>query len=491
MKAVWCLILSAAAFGAPLATEDEPAAALVSTVRKEKEWFCSISAPRASLDGIVRQLARGMDVEVEGLEHISKTALVTVELRDRPAVQALEWILGASNLRASWRTGVIQIRELVPATPTPDELREVALSTYTGALRSFPDPKAGAAAAFAKAAIYEKRGDIVQAVAGYDSLVRAFPQADQAAEALIRAARALYTQADYAGASTRYADVLRLTSTGGHELEARKGFADCLARQGEFRTALRLIVALDNSAPALTRLDLHQRMLIRARCVLGEDNPSAARALLRESENGGLEPELEADFYELTARSLPTDTPPAIAARAWLEHARRARGALREKAVAEAARLTRLSGDEIAALWIDRWAQMNGAGAAASTHAEAAREALGLDAKSLSSDPIEDRLSRAERLLRARLFAEGLSAFRSLADARPELDAQGVTRLHVGMAQCLNGVERVDDAIRVLREGLDRVADPALRNRFYLTAAGIFEARERHDDAILAYRGRL
>lgn len=480
----WCATTDASA-------QDKTATALVSTVQREGEWFCSISAPRTAQSGIVEQLARSMQIKVEGLELISPTALVTVELRDRPIPQALEWILGASNLRVKWRTGVLSIQALLPDSPTPDELRDCALATYSGALRSFPDPEAGAAAAFARASIIEQRGNIPQALAEYDSLVRAFPQSPQAPQALIRAARRLFEAGEYESASAHYADLLRLSSSSPFHLEARVGFASSLARKGDFRTALRLISALDTSNPALTRLEIHQRLLLRARCVLGEGNPSSARALLRESENGGLETELEPDFFELSAHALPADAPPEYAATVWMEHARRATGSARAAAAAEAARLTLLSGDKLGTLVIDRWAELNGAGEATHAHAAAAREALGLDSKSLGSDASADRLARAERLMRARLWAEAFSAFAQLREQASPLDEAGRTRLYTGLARCLDGQNRVDDAITMLREGLELVTDVDRRREFYMTAASIFENRERVDDAIEAYRGRL
>ena len=471
--------------------QEQPTTALVSVVQREKDWFCSISAPRTPLNGIVEQLARGIQVQIEGLELISPTALVTVELRDRPVEQALEWMLGSAGLRANWRTGVVQIREVIPASPTPDELRDCALATYSGALRSFPDVEAGAAAAFAKASIYEQRGNVEQAITSYDSLVRAFPQSKQAPEALVRSARQLFTRNNFADAGAHFADLLRLSTDGPFATEARLGFANCLARQADFRTALRLISALDTASPASNRADLHERLLIRARCILGDGNAAGARKLLLESENGGLEPELEADFYELSALALPSDAPPEYAAVVWMEHARRSTGKARAAAAAESARLTRLAGDELGALWIDRWAQINGVGEATNAHAQAAREALGLDSKALSTDPVEDRLARAERLMRARLWAEANSAFMALRESAPPMDDASRARLYVGLARCLNGLERVDDAITMLREGLELVSDKDRRRDFYVTAATIFEEHELVDDAIEAYRGRL
>lgn len=480
-----CAVLGSLGFQQPAAT------ALVTTVQREGDWYCSISASRNSLSTLVEQLAGAMELRIEGLERISPTALVTVELRERPTALALDWMLGTCNLRASWRTGVIAIRELVPASPTPDELRDLALSTYSSALRSFPDAESGAAAAFAKASILEHRGAHSQAIAGFESLARAFPHAEQAPEALIRAARLLFAAGDFENAGSRFADLVRLGTRGPLELEARLGFADCLARQGEFRTALRLIVALDLSSPAADRAELHRRLLVRARCVLGDGNADGARKLLAESENGGLEPELEEQFYELSARALPSDAPPMAAARVWMEYARRCSGVARGEAVREAARLTRISGDELGALWIDRWGQLNGAGDAASLHALAAREALGLDDLSLETDPAEDRLARAERLARARLWAEAHSAFRALREQALPLDEAALTRMYVGLARCLHGLERIDDAISMLREGLELVAAPESRREFYVCAAGIFEDANRIDDAIDAYRGRL
>jgi tetratricopeptide (TPR) repeat protein len=410
---------------------------------------------------------------------------------ERSAAQTLEWLLGSANLRASWRTGMLAIRELVPLSPTPEELRELALSTYSGALRSFPDAESGAAAAFAKASIFEGRGDVLQAIAGYESLARAFPHSAQAPEGLIRSARMLFARGDYESAGNRFADVLRLGSQTVYETEARLGFANCLAHQDQFRTALRLIAALDLASPPGERRELHQRLLVRARCVLGDGNATGARKLLAEAENGGLELELEAEFYELSARALPADAAPTVAARVWMEHARRASGSMRSEAVREAARLTRLSGDELSALWIDRWAQVHGAGDAASSHAQAAREALGLDSRSLSTDPAEDRLARAERLVRARLWAEGHSALRALREQGLPLDEAAQTRMYLGLARCLHGLERVDDAISMLREGLELVREADRRREFYLCAGTIFEDSARIDDAIDAYRGRL
>lgn len=485
------LILVTGLSGGTTARAQEGATALVSTVQRESEWFCSISAPRTSLRGIVEQLAHSMQVDIEGLDQLSPTALVTVELRDRPVTQALEWMLGAAGLRSRWRTGVLQIQPILPASPTPDELRDCALAAYTGALRAFPDATAGAQAAFAKALIFETRGNDSQAIGAYDSLVRAFPQSLQAPEALIRAARILFRIKDHEGAAARYADLLRMSLHSPFTEEARLGFARSMAFKGEFRTALRLLSALETSTPALTRLDLHQRLLVRARCLLGEGNAAGARALLRESENGGLEEELQLDFAELSARSLPLDAPPEYAATVWLKYAQQAEGEDRAAAAAESARLTRLAGDELGALWIDRWAEVNGIGGATRAHADAAREALGLEAASLGANPLLERLGRAERLLRAQLWQEAQSAFESLRVKLDGMDEAMRLRLFVGLANALDGRDDTDRAIATLREGLESVRGEEHRRELFLAAGSIFEKRERIDEAIDAYRGKL
>ncbi|MEO6711173.1 MAG: tetratricopeptide repeat protein, partial [Planctomycetota bacterium] len=478
-----CFACLASSAFAPVVVAQEPfTTALISTVQREKDWFCSISAPRAPLNGLVEQLTRSMQIEVEGLDLISPTALVTVELRDRPAEQVLEWMLGSAGLRAHWRTGAVQIRPLTPASPTPDELRDCALASYSAALRSFPDASAGAAAAFSKASIYEHRGDVDQAIASFDSLVRAYPQSTQAPEALIRSARQLYLRGDYAAAGAHYADLLRISANGPLVLEARVGFASSLAHQGEHQSALRLLAALDTTNPALTRLDLHRRLLIRARAVLGEGNASGARRLLAESQNGGLEAEFEAEYCELSALALPGDAPPEYGAVVWMDHARHATGSARENAAGEAARLTRLAGDELGALWIDRWAKLNDGGDATTEHANAAREALGLDPQSLHTNPAEDRLARAERLMHARLWTEGHSAFLAVRESAPPMGDAQRTRLYVGLARCLDGQDRADDAITMLREGLELVSEADHRREFYVCAATIFEAHARVDD---------
>jgi hypothetical protein len=63
--------------------------------------------------------------------------------------------------------------------------------------------------------------------------------------------------------------------------------------------------------------------------------------------------------------------------------------------------------------------------------------------------------------------------------------------MYLGLARCLHGLERVDDAISMLREGLELVREADRRREFYLCAGTIFEDSARIDDAIDAYRGRI
>lgn len=473
---------------APLSGDD--ARHQVRAVRVEGDWRCSVYAERAPLRDVLTSLARECGVVVEGFEHVSRTALVDADLRDRPVRQALDYVLGSVGLRVEPRTGTWRIAQGLRAPLSPQVLREEAMGALSGALRDFPDHPAAADGLWSQGLLELDRGHIAAASEQFDGLVERFPLSARVPESLYRSGLALTELRQWEDAADRFADLLRLEVEHAFESRARLELARCTVGRGDGTGALIVLDALDSLDPARDEADRRARGLVRARALI--ESQRAPEALLVLDEIDALRPRgrESLDALELRGRALEAQGRPADAARAWLAFAEGNVGGERTIGLRHAARLALESGEELAVLFIARMAEDGRSAEELAGLAQQARERLTLAAAPGEASLVQ-RLERGEELVTTGRFGEARDALAVLGLSRAQLDPAQKARFALAYGRALVETDGVDETVAVLRELLPELADAEARRAVYLLAGDALDAAGRTDEAIAAWQGRL
>jgi tetratricopeptide (TPR) repeat protein len=462
----------------------------VRAVRVEGDWRCSIYAERAPLRDVLTSLARECGVVVEGFEHVSRTALVDADLRDRPVRQALDYVLGSVGLRVEPRTGTWRIAQGLRAPLAPQALREEAMGALLGALRDFPEHPAAADGLWSQGLLEIDRGHLAAASEQFDGLVERFPLSARVPEALLRSGLALVELRQWEDAADRFADLLRLDVAHPFESQARLELARCTVARGDALGGLVVLDALDALDPAENDGARRARGLVRARALVEVER--AREALQRLDEIDALRPRGAESLaaLELRGRVLEALGRPADAARAWLAFAEGSVGGERTIGLRHAARLALDAGEELAVLFIARMAEGGHDSAQLATLTQQARERLTL-AASPGEATLGQRLERGEELVATGRLAEARDALAVLGLSRAQLDAAQKARFALAYGRALIATDGVDEAVGVLRELLPELTDPEARRSVYLLAGDALDAAGRTDEAIAAWQGRL
>ncbi|HVS08617.1 MAG TPA: tetratricopeptide repeat protein, partial [Planctomycetota bacterium] len=425
MRVTSAILALIPALSVPSARAQEPPAPArfrVSVEQLDGETWCSISAQDASLQELMGDLARRAGLQLEGFERVSRTALVSAEIRHRPLREALGFVLGSVGLRVDPRVGTLVIRSGLHDQAGPGELREEALAAYLGALRSFPDHPAAAEAELSQARIEEQRGNLAAARGHYESLVADHPASELVPSALFDCGELLASQREWQAASQKYADLLRLDREHGLENAARIALARCTLELGDAQRALHMIDALDTLQPLTPREDGSARAHIRARAQLVLGLPHRALEALDALQSGPRAAESMRETLEVRALALEAVGEPAAAGRAWIACAERRSGSAQIAAWREACRLALAAGDELGALFVAGLGRRAGAGAEFTAIEREARTRLGLEEADLAGATPLQRLERAERLLQSGCAPQARRALEALAPSRGSFD---------------------------------------------------------------------
>ena len=461
----------------------------VSIEELDGETWCSVRAERGRLLEVLEELALRSGRTLEGAALVSPTAIVSIDLRQRPLPRALAYMLGTAGLRAETRTDVIALRAL-PRAPAPVEvLQTQAIAAYASAVRAFPEHELAPQALQSRARIEELRGNDGAALASFEQLVESHPASTLVAASLFDAARILMRRREWEVAAQRLMDMLRLESAQALEIPGRLALARCTAMLDRPDQALDMVDALDSFTPAVELDDVQQRRAVRARALVAAARPREALAQLDLLDSAERGPELEREALELRAQALEGVGEHGLASRAWIAVSQRVRGNEVTIALRHAARLALAANDEVAVLLIRGLA--DGESAELEPLVREARERLQLaDMRREGTTPLQ-RLERAEQLLNGGLGPQAHELLASLLPLRETFDGAALLRHARAYAQTLEQRQGTNAAIAFLRDSLPRLADPEHRRALYLLAGDLYERAERLDEAALAYRGRL
>ena len=450
-----------------------------------REWY-DVRAQNAQALVLLREIGRAADRELYGLEHLSRSTLVTVELERRPLEQVLEFLLGSLGLRFELQ-GRTVIRVIGDGPESITEHIDVATASWMRASRRFPDHPAAPEARLAIGELAEARGLLGAARTNYLTLVEDYPRAAVVGEAYMRAGRISASMGQWGEAAQYFRTLANMTERPEYAATARLEWARSMIAQGDAQSALYVVNALETEYPANDVTETTARRLVKAR---------AYNELARYMEALQEIDQADGDFdsfgaweaLHIRAVALEGVGLPAEAARAWLLYAREAKGEDRKLAYTEAARLSLTAEDELAVLFIVQQSELSESGADLESFERTARERLGLAIEGEAAST-EDRIHRAEQWLEEGDPSSAGAVFQSLFLGRGALPEDLGARVCVGWARCLEAQGGLAPAIELLREVRPEFTEAEARQRIDLGAASLFESNQRFDDAIEAYQG--
>jgi hypothetical protein len=452
---------------------------------------CTIRADKAPVERIVVELAEGLELRVAGFEAIARTALVDVELVDRPVFDALDAILGSVGLRASLRPGAISV-EAIPDEDAPhEELIARAMAAYLRATSRYPEHPLAARARLMQGGLEEERSNWGAALGHYEALVEEHGASEHAPEATLRAGMCLMELRMWDDAAERFRRLLALSSGNERAPEARFQLAHCALAQNDHERALQILNHLESSYPAHEEAEVVRRLVTRARALNGSGLHVDALRAVERAEAVGMSPELRTDSYAERARAFEGLELHGEASRAWLVHAGELTGEERQIALENAARLALQGGDELGVLFVYEQAAREGVASRLTPLAREARMRLGLDVGLLpGTEPVEERLDVAEQWLSRGEAERVIELITPLVDERATLEPALLVRAAVLLARANERQLGAEHAIRVLREARTLLDESDERRLLDREAASIFERAARFDEAIDAYQGR-
>lgn len=455
------------------------------------ELLCSVTASGLAVHRVVRELATEVGLQVEGFDPLVRASLVTVELRQRPLGEVLEFVLGSVGLDYDLRPGVLTIREGRAKTAPPSQLRDLAMVAYLRATDAFPHHPLGARARMSQGRIEENRGNDAAALAHYEYVLETYRTSPEHPNARYRAALALERLGLFADANQQFRILANLDLQHGYESEAWIGMARTTNALGDPQGALRTLDALEVNVPPVSIGDRRERLLERVRALNGLDRFDLALETLDEIDQLGLTAAETAESFGLRGVTFEGLGLLAEAGRAWLVFAREVDGPDRGRALENAARLALADADELAALLVCEEARSLGFAERLRPYEIEARNRLGLY---VAIDPLEvppsQRLDLAESWLDEGRIGKASHAVETLFEVRGQLDEEGLARVWRLRARILNATSDLGAALDLLRAARSQLLDAEHRALLDATAAGFFEQLGRFEDAVEAYGGR-
>ena len=484
---------SLAAQSGPLARPaPRPDARITVSVRGEgatSVW--SVACEEASLEGLVRAIAKKGGLAVEGSELLAQAPPVTVELERRPLDQVLEYALGSAGLRHQLARGSLAILP-DPAGAEKKELLALASAAWKHVA---DDARAGTGGAhglerakLAQGNLAELSGDLEGAYRVYAELAED-ESSVEAAEALLRAGRILQRLGHWTEAAQHFRTLTGREAGAPFHAAARLELARSSIELGDPKSALYMLNALEASYPTRTSEDRVARSLVRAR---GGNETRDWLGALRSIE-GVADDFSAADEHaalEIRAVALEGLGYAVEASRAWLLFAREGNAQEQSRAYEHAARIALELEDELGVLFVCREAAREGAGENLGPLMREARERLGLDqAERDAAKSLFERITIAEEALAEGDLAHAVELFESLYRARGALAEEERARVLVGWAGCVHVDVGLEEALAILSEARPDLESLDARRRLDRGAALLLESEELFERAADAYRG--
>lgn len=464
----------------------------VEIVRQDGDLFATVRAEDAPLAALVDELASELDRRIVGRELMEGAGRATVFLTRRSPDEVLEAVLGLAGLRATMRPGVIEVAPELPDFPTREDLIAAAERAYRSALSRYAAMPGADLARFALGELAEMRGDPTIAAEQFDLVAEEHPDSPLVPEALYRAGVA-YGRADrWEDARERLARLANMEVEHGFHALSRLELARALTHLDDDRQALFVLDALEHAYPDCPVRERAQRLLVRARALVGIGQPIDALVALEQAI--ALDPDLATapSAMELRAEALEAAGRPADAAAAWIGYAKSAPETAARRALERAADLALEAPDqEIAVILIHGLAEQMGFGRELADELDEARVRLGLDPVGFVDGDPRERLERVESLSQSGVHDEAARIARTLIDRLDQLSEDERLRLALAAAPALDRAEGPEAALALLRRVVVKLDDPEARRRVYVLAGEILERHDRYADAAEAYGGRL
>ncbi|MFT5048644.1 MAG: tetratricopeptide (TPR) repeat protein [Chlamydiales bacterium] len=451
----------------------------------------TVHADNAPIGRVVRNVARQLKLQVEGLEDVATTETVQLYFEQRPFSEAIHWILGAAGLRGQLTSDTIRIFDDTPPFPTPEDLFDLAEVTWLRALRRSPSRPEGIRAEMALAEIQESRGALAAAVNHYEYLIERHPESEFTAEAMLLSGIHLGELGEWDAAARRFQQLTRISQPHPYHALARLELARALCYSNQPSNALYTVEALEQYYPTRSDQDKRARLVLRARAQALLGNAIDALRSLDLAAQYSVEDQPGIEVLEIRALALERASRSSEASVAWLQLAERTSGATQREALQSAARAALDSGDELGVLFIEAWASDLESDASIDAYAIEARLRIGLETDSIIHLNDTQRLSHAKQLLKTGHGAQAIRGLQLLYKQRDKLKEPFLLELGLTYANALNSESLTDMAIDILREVAPHLSQRDDRRRLYLLASTIYEAHGQLQEALDALEGRL
>lgn len=486
---------------------------LIVEVRRESDGseYATVIGANVSIRSIVDRLGKRTGRLVFGFEADERgltSPLVTIDLRDRPLADVLEFALGTAGLVGELSKDVLDVRE-DPLTDDSEGLRLRALAGYGRAAYAYPDHGLAASARLAQGSIEEERGIDQAALSHYQLLIESHPSSDLVLEALMRSGAIYQRMGEWSQAIKEYKTISELSpvdlreSEHGHSqarpdpLEhyvqaAKLEIARCNIELGNTHYSLLTLSVLDIEHPPASREQVIERRVLLAEAHLAEGNYISALETLDELERGYLPADVAVQAVRIRARCFDGMDLRHEAARAWMIYAREIDEPQRSAAYERAAELFLALEDYLEVIFVAAEVERTKSLANVRTDLRIARSALGLEV-SLTADnaSIQERVDASEvaaergdwnevSTLLGPLFGELELAPEHLRD-----------NIALGRAAALHATQGLDAAIGALSEARSIFVrtQPEDTDLLDVYAGQLYESEGRFDRAYDAYEG--
>ncbi|MEO0650268.1 MAG: tetratricopeptide repeat protein [Planctomycetota bacterium] len=450
----------------------------------------SVRALNASLERVVDEIARRTGRIVEGLSGAERSALVTIELRDRPLDEILTIALGAAGLRHELHPGVLRVLPDDSAELGPERLRERAMVSYLRATTRFSGHPAAERGRLSQGEVEEARGNLYAAYEQYQTLLDNYPSSTLTYEAHLRSGSALERMGRYADAVIEYQIASKADQSLPQHAPARLGLARCQIELGNPDLADVMIDTLDDAAPATSREEAAERGLVRAKAQLLREEEVEALATLDQLDRFGLPDDQLARSMELRAMAFEGLDLYREASRFWLVFAAEADPGRAAIAYERAASLAERDNDPLAVMFVAAEAERAGSEADLGPMARRARLQLGLLVDLDADVPAVERIEICERWVSEGRFPAARPTLSELHAGREDLPAPLRPRAALAWARCLYDENGLEAALAALREARATIAVQADRAPLDLLAADLLERERQFQRAMHAYEGR-
>ena len=467
--------------------------------RIDGDLYCDVQAKDVPVHRVMQAIGREAGLEVLGFEDVEESARINVFLRERPLDQVVQYITGSAGLTATVTNHSIEVRGELPPFPGSADALSAAEVTYLTSLRRSSEGEGSTRARQALAQIAIAQGNLEKAVRHYELLVETSSDGAAIQAAHLEAGRLLVRLESWTLALPHFQDLanIALDDQTPAELfpviaEARRELARCILMRGEPRRAQFMLQGLDQALPARDDRDRAERWLLMARALLELGKHQEGLAFLDQAQSLGQGVVGDYEGMDLRARGMELAGKPVEASLAWLHFSRSQPMALKSKALVRAAELSlSVEGEELAVIFLHKYAEEEGCGEALVPYYNEARSRLGLDADSFENSTPTIRLDRGEQLLASGAKEQAANVFETLVDEFWTLPAPDRLRFGLAYGPLLEETESVDAALSLLRDVARSLESRENRSRVYLLAAEICERHGRFDEAAEAYGGKL